>query len=99
MSDGAPPSDPDDSGSSGEGSVSSAPGDERDATTYLYWGAFATLLALALLATVRFYLSASRTIEIWVAPDFAPAFQAAFNLAVVLACAVGLSLLVRRMRV
>lgn len=72
--------------------------DGRDATTYLHWGVFATLLALALLATVRFYLSASRAIGIWVAPDFEPAFQAAFNLAVVLACAIGLSLLARRMR-
>jgi len=70
---------------------------DEDATRYLYWGAFATLLLLALLATVRFYLSASSAIRIWVAPDFVPVFQAAFNLAVVLGCGVGLSLLVRRM--
>ncbi|MFD1589204.1 hypothetical protein ACFR9U_19680 [Halorientalis brevis] len=69
----------------------------EDATRYLYWGAFATLLLLALTATVRFYLSASNAIGIWVAPDFVPVFQAAFNLAVVLGCAVGLSVLVRRM--
>lgn len=70
----------------------------RDATTYLYWGAFATLLVLALLATVQFYTSTSRAIRIWVASDFVPVFQAAFNLAVVLGCAVGLSVLVRRLR-
>jgi hypothetical protein len=69
----------------------------EDATHYLYWGTFATLLLLALLATVRFYLSASNAIGIWVAPDFVPVFQAVFNLAVVLGCGVGLSLLVRRM--
>ena len=34
----------------------------EDATRYLYWGAFATLLLLALTATVRFYLSASNAI-------------------------------------
>jgi hypothetical protein len=77
----------------------SAPGPlAGDATTYLYWGAFATLLLLALFATLQFYTSASRAISIWVADDFVPVFQAAFNLAVVLACGVGLSLLVRRMR-
>ena len=69
----------------------------EDATHYLYWGAFVTLLVLALLSTVRFYLSASDAIGIWVAPDFVPVFQAVFNLAVVLGCAVGLSVLVRRM--
>lgn len=69
----------------------------EDATRYLYWGAFATLLLLALIATIRFYLSASNAISIWIAPDFVPVFQAVFNLAVVLGCVVGLSLLVRRM--
>ncbi|MFB6179076.1 MAG: hypothetical protein ABEI77_05060 [Halorientalis sp.] len=69
----------------------------KEATTYLYWGAFGTLLLLALIATVRFYLSASNAISQWVAPAYVSAFQAVFNLAVVLACGVGLSLLVRRM--
>ncbi|WP_247009619.1 hypothetical protein [Halorientalis litorea] len=70
----------------------------RSAVEYLYWGAFATLLVLALLATLRFYDSASRAIRIWIASDWVPVFQAAFNLAVVFGCAIGLSLLVRRMR-
>lgn len=66
--------------------------------TYLSWGAFAVLLLLALVATVRFYLSASNAISIWIAPDWVPIFQSAFNLAVLFACGVGLSILVRRMR-
>jgi len=70
----------------------------RSAVEYLYWGTFATLLVLALLATLRFYDSASRAIRIWIASDWVPVFQAAFNLAVVFGCAIGLSLLVRRMR-
>ncbi|MFB6142715.1 MAG: hypothetical protein ABEJ30_05165 [Halorientalis sp.] len=70
----------------------------RSPAEYLYWGAFATLLVLALLATVRFYNSASAAIDIWIADDWVPVFQAAFNLAVVFGCAAGLSLLVRRMR-
>lgn len=66
--------------------------------TYLSWGAFAVLLLLAFVATVRFYLSASNAISIWVARDWVPIFQSAFNLAVLFACALGLSILVRRMR-
>lgn len=66
--------------------------------TYLSWGAFAVLLLLALVATVRFYLSASNAISIWIAPDWVPIFQSAFNLGVLFACGIGLSILVRRMR-
>jgi hypothetical protein len=72
--------------------------EERSPAKYLYWGTFAVLLILALVAVVRFYMSASRAISIWIAPDFVPIFQSAFNLAVLFACALGLSVLVRRMR-
>jgi uncharacterized membrane protein len=72
--------------------------EERSPMAYLYWGAFAVLLLLALVAVVRFYMSASRAISIWIAPDFEPIVQSAFNLAVLFACALGLSVLVRRMR-
>lgn len=71
---------------------------ERSPMTYLYWGAFAVLLLLALVAVVRFYMSASRAISIWITPDFEPIVQSAFNLAVLFACGFGLSVLVRRMR-
>jgi hypothetical protein len=70
----------------------------RSPAKYLYWGTFAVLLLLALVAVVRFYMSASQAISIWIAPDFEPIFQSAFNLAVLFACALGLSVLVRRMR-
>jgi hypothetical protein len=72
--------------------------DGRSPATYLYWGAFAVLLLLALIAVVRFYMSASRAISIWIAPDYEPVFQSAFNLAVLFACGAGLSVLVRRRR-
>jgi len=72
--------------------------DERRPVTYLFWGAFGVLLLLALVATVRFYLSASNAISIWVADDYVPIFQSAFNLAVLFACGLGLSVLVRRLR-
>ena len=70
----------------------------RSPAKYLYWGTFAVLLLLALVAVVRFYMSASQAISIWIAPDFEPIFQSGFNLAVLFACALGLSVLVRRMR-
>lgn len=65
---------------------------------YLYRGAVVGLAGLALVATIQFYLSASRAISIWIASDYEPFFQSAFNLAVILACGLGLSLLVSRLR-
>ena len=64
--------------------------------TYLVWGAVAVLFVLAVVATAGLYSSVGRVIDIWIAPDFQPLFRAAFNLAVVLACAAGLSVLLRR---
>ena len=49
---------------------------------YLYRGAVVGLAGLALIATVQFYLSASRAISIWIASDYEPFFQSAFNLVV-----------------
>lgn len=66
-------------------------------TTTLFWGAFGLLALLAVVATVSLYTSVSTIIDVWVAPDYRPVFRAAFNLAVVLACAIGLSLLVDRL--
>ncbi len=64
--------------------------------TYLVWGAVVVLFALAVVATAGLYSSVGRVIDIWIAPDYQPLFRAAFNLAVVLACAAGLSVLLRR---
>jgi hypothetical protein len=71
-------------------------GGGRDAVDYLQWVALVVLALLALVATFRFYTSASRAIGIWIASDFEPIFQAAFNLAVLLAAAAGISVLARR---
>jgi len=75
----------------------SAPGGYERMTTYLLWGTVALLFALAAAATVGLYTSVGRAIDIWIAPDYRPLFRAAFNLAVVLACATGLSVLVGRL--
>ncbi|PSQ58964.1 MAG: hypothetical protein BRD23_05530 [Halobacteriales archaeon SW_9_67_25] len=66
-------------------------------STYLVWGAVAVLFVLAVVATAGLYSSVGRVIDIWIAPDYQPVFRAAFNLAVVLACVAGLSVLVRRL--
>jgi len=65
---------------------------------YVEWAAFVILCLLALVATFRFYFAASTAIEIWFNRDFVPIFQAVFNLVVLLACGIGISLLVRRLR-
>lgn len=83
--------------SSGTGNRSAGPGG-RSATSYLEWGAFAVLTALALVATYRFYLTASRAIEIWFTADYVPVLQAVFNLVVLVVAVTGLSVLVRRMQ-
>ncbi|PSP82967.1 hypothetical protein BRC83_07970 [Halobacteriales archaeon QS_1_68_17] len=71
---------------------------DRDVSTYLTYGALGLLTLLALIATFRFYTNASRAISLWVAPEYEPMVQAAFNFAVVLLSAAGVSMLVRRLR-
>jgi hypothetical protein len=65
---------------------------------YLYRGAFVALALFGLFAAVQFYANVSRTISLWVTPDYKPLFQAAFNLVVVLACGLGLTVLVDQFR-
>lgn len=64
---------------------------------YTQWAAFALLLLVALVATVRLYFAASAAIDTFVTYRFRPLFMAGFNLAVLLACGLGLSALVRRL--
>lgn len=68
-----------------------------DVRRYFYLAALVVLAVLALIATVRFYLSASRLISVWVTEEFRPLFQAAFNLVVLLGAAAGISVLVHRL--
>ena len=71
--------------------------DDRDITTTLYWGALVGFVLLAAVAALRFYLSGSRAISVWVSPEYEPLFQAAFNLVLLLVSGVGISLVVRRL--
>ena len=62
----------------------------------LQWAAFAILILVALIATLRFYFAASNAINEFVTRRYRPLFQAIFNLVILLASALGLSVLVRR---
>jgi len=64
---------------------------------YAQWAVFAILTLVALIATLQFYFSASSAIDTFVTERYRPLFRAAFNLAVVLVCGLGLSVLVRRL--
>lgn len=70
--------------------------DSRSLTRYLEWAALAVLSLLAVIATLRFYLSASTAIGRLVSPQYEPMFQAGFNLVILLLAVTGISLLVRR---
>ncbi|MDS0258755.1 hypothetical protein NDI56_05035 [Haloarcula sp. S1CR25-12] len=61
------------------------------------WAAFALLVLVALLATVRLYFAVSTAVETFVTRRYRPLFMAGFNLVVLLCCVGGLSALVRRL--
>ncbi len=64
---------------------------------YLAWGTLAVCSLLALFALVQFYGSMTAAIDLWVEPRHQPLMRAAFNLVVLLASLVGVSLVVREL--
>lgn len=72
--------------------------DPRIARRYMLWTAVGLLALLAALATLRVYTNTSAAIARFVAPEFQPAFQAAFNLIVLLLSIAGITLLLRRIQ-
>lgn len=71
--------------------------DRLGAMRRIEWGAIAFLAILAALATFRIYTNVSRVISTFVAPEYEPIFQAAFNLAVLLLAVAGIAALSSRM--
>jgi hypothetical protein len=71
--------------------------DGRSIREYAMWAAFAILVLVALVATFQFYFAASAAITEFVTRRYRPLFRAGFNLAILLASALGISLLVRRL--
>ncbi len=72
--------------------------DPDEAQRYLMWAGVALLALLATVAMLRVYTNTSNAIARFVAPDFRPLFQAAFNLAVLLLAVAGIGTLLRRLR-
>jgi hypothetical protein len=70
--------------------------EKRTLTEYAQLAVFGILVLVALIGTVRLYFSLSTAIETFVTRRYRPLFMAGFNLAVVLACTLGLSVLARR---
>jgi hypothetical protein len=68
---------------------------DRDET--LLKVALALLVVLAVVATIRLYLSVSSAIGTWVTHEYRSIAQAAFNLVVLLVTGVGISLVLRKL--
>lgn len=65
--------------------------------TLLLKGALGLLSLLAIVATIRLYLSVSNAIGIWVTHEFRPLAQAGFNLVVLLVVGAGVAVILRRL--
>lgn len=70
---------------------------DRDLREYLQGGALAVAVLFALISAVGFYTSARRAIDVWVATPYQPAFDAGFNLVVLLVALAVASRLVDRL--
>jgi hypothetical protein len=70
---------------------------DTDVFGYVQWAVFIVLVVLAIVATFQFYTNASRAIRIWAAHDWEPLFLMAFNLLMLLASGLGVSILARRL--
>ncbi|MCD2203439.1 hypothetical protein [Halobacterium sp. KA-6] len=80
----------------------SAPTDEpaidgRNVRDLLLRGTLLVLGVLAVVALFQFYTSANAAIGQWIGPDFRSLFRAVFNLVVLLAAGLGISLVVREL--
>lgn len=100
MNDSTPnPTDPEEPDPTTERTAGEADGDtSRDVRRYLNYAVLAGLVLLALVAGLRFYLAAGATIDRWIAAEYRSLFHAAFNLAVLLLAALGVSVQIRRLR-
>ncbi len=71
--------------------------DGRDVRTLLLKGALVVLGLLAVVALFQFYTSALSAIDQWIGREYRALFRAAFNLVVLLAAGIGISLVVREL--
>jgi len=71
--------------------------DDRDLQTYLEGGTLVVAVVFGLVAAVGFYTSAGRAIDVWVAAQYQPVFDAGFNLVVLLVMLAVVSRLLSRL--
>lgn len=71
--------------------------DSSDVVRALAWAALVVLSLLAVVALIGFYRGIGLTIDRWIDPAYQPIASAAFNLVVLLASLVGVSLVVREL--
>jgi succinate dehydrogenase hydrophobic anchor subunit len=71
--------------------------DGRDVRELLLRGTLLVLGVLAVVALFQFYTSANAAIGEWIGREFRSLFRAAFNLLVLLAAGIGISLVVREL--
>ena len=69
---------------------------DRDLRRYLQVGSLVLASMFALVAAIGFYTSTRRAIDVWVARQYQPAFDAGFNLVVLLAMLAVVAALLRR---
>ncbi|SFR53787.1 hypothetical protein [Halogeometricum limi] len=81
-----------DAGGSGE-----APSTVQRLTTALNYAVLGGLLLLAAVSAVQLYAAIGRTVTTFVVPEYRAPVMAAFNLAVLLVAALGISLQLRRL--
>ena len=70
---------------------------DRDLRRYLRIGGLGLASLFALVAAVGFYTSTRRAIDVWVVRPYQPAFDAGFNLVVLLAMLAVVVALLRRL--
>lgn len=68
---------------------------DADVWRVLRLGATGLLALLAVIATIQLYTNAATAISRWIAPEYVPVVQAAFNLVVLLLALAGLAWLAR----
>ena len=66
------------------------------AVEYLHWVGIVVLGVTAIVALAGFYTGVSSAIRVWVAAEYRPLVNAAFNLALLSAALAGIGLLLRR---
>ena len=84
-----------------EGATDTAAGygpEAEKARRYLLKGVLGMLALIGFIATIQFYRSASSAITQLVSPEFQPAFEAAFNLVVLLAVGIAIVQVLRRLQ-